>query len=482
MRSKKITALFTSVIIIISVFFTNALSFAAGAAFTPDIDLYSTGYYMVNLDLGTVIAKKNENERCYPASITKLMTAIVCMENCSNLDRLVEIGYDATDEFWTHGPNYEGAGHSGAKVGQSNFTMRDALYSLLIKSACDSGNIIAVNIAGSIEAYTDMMNKKAAEIGCKGTHFCNTHGLWDENNYSTPYDLYLIARYAYDHLPELIEISNMYDYAMPANSDYPSGYSVYNVNSLINNVSENPYYYEYASGIKTGSMNEYYTKDSEGNWTVKHEGFANIVSTAMQKGFHYMLVTVGAPYHDAEGNKLNGHFKDSIAMYKWAFRTFGIVEVMNENTVISHVKVDMGENSDVVILKPASSFSTLLPTDLDPKIIRQEINVTAETNDNGAVVAPIEKGEVLGSLELFLDGEVIWTTNLIASQAIELSQFEYTMRMINSIFDKSWFKLCVVALIVLIVADVILNGIQKSRIAKMEARQKRRANLNSRKW
>ena len=101
-------------------------------------------------------------------------------------------------------------------------------------------------------------------------------------------------------------------------------------------------------------------------------------------------------------------------------------------------------------------------------------------NDNKAVVAPIEKGQVMGTLELVMDGEVIATRNLVASQDIALSQFEYTMRMINSIFEKGWFKLCIGALAVLIIADMILNGIQKSRIAKLEARQKRRANVNSR--
>jgi len=168
-------------------------------------------------------------------------------------------------------------------------------------------------------------------------------------------------------------------------------------------------------------------------------------------------------------------------MYKWAFRTFDIVEVLNEHTVISQVKVDMGENADTVALKSSAAFSTLLPTNLDTSIIDQKITITAEMNDNNKAVAPIEKGQVMGTLELILDGEVIATRNLIASQGIALSQFEYTMRMINSIFDKDWFKLCIGALAVLIIADVVLNGIQKSRIAKLEARQKRRNNV-SRKW
>ena len=112
---------------------------------------------------------------------------------------------------------------------------------------------------------------------------------------------------------------------------------------------------------------------------------------------------------------------------------------------------------------------------------RIQITITAEKNNNDAVVAPIQKGQVMGTLELKLDGETLWTTNLVASQNIELSQFEYTMRMINSIFDKWWFRLCVLGLALLIIADVVLNAVQKARIAKLEARRTRKANIRA-KW
>lgn len=476
MRNIKITALLTAFLFTFAVFFTDIADINAEAAFTPDVEINSTGYYMVNLDLDTVIAAKNEHQRCYPASITKIMTAIVALENCSNLEREVSITYEATNEFWEGDPNYEGAGTAGFAVGQSGLTMRDCLYGLIVKSGCEAGNIIGVNIAGDLPTFIELMNKKAKELGMNGTHFSNTHGLWHPDNYSTPYDLYLMCRYAYEKHPELIDIANTQEYVLPANKYNPDPYTIVNVNSIIRNVDENIYYYEYAKNIKTGSIDKYW--DSEGN---EYPGFMNMATMATQNGFNYILVTTGAPYYDAEGVKTNGHFLDHIAMYKWAFRTFDIVEVINEHTVISNVKVDMGEEADVAVLKPSSSFSTLLPTNLDTSIIQQKITITADMNDNGAVVAPVEKGQVMGTLELILDGEVIATRNLITSQSISLSQFEYTMRMINSIFEKDWFKLCIVSLAVLIITDLILNGIRKSRIAKLEARQKRKNNV-SKKW
>ncbi len=478
MRNIKISAVLTALLLTIAVLFTDCGflgNVRASAAFEPDVNTYSEAYYMVNVDLDTVIAAKNENERCYPASVTKIMTAIVALENCSDLSTPVKITYDCTNEFWEGDPNLEGPALAGFAVGQTNLTMEDCLYALLVASACEAANIIAYNIGGgSIPTFIDMMNKKAEEIGCTGTHFTNPHGLWQKDHYSTTYDLYLIARYAYDKLPQLIDIANTTEYTFPTNQYNPFPYTKVNFNSLIRNVSDNPYYYEYAKGIKTGSINVYWDENGE-----EHPGFMNMASTASMNGFTYLLVTTGAPYYESDGaTHTNGHFKDHIAMYKWVFRTFDIMEVLNENAAIASIRVDMGENADTAILKPSSSFSTLLPTNLKPEDIKQVPTITAEKNDNGAIVAPIEKGQVLGTLELWLNGELLATRNLIASQSIALSQFEYTMRMINSIFDKGWFKLCIGALAALIVADVILNSIQKSRIAKMEARQKRRNSIS----
>ncbi|MBQ8613017.1 MAG: D-alanyl-D-alanine carboxypeptidase [Ruminiclostridium sp.] len=476
MRNIKITAVLTAFLFTFAVFFTDMGAINAEAAFTPDVDIQSSGYYMVNLDLDTVIAAKNEHDRCYPASVTKVMTAIVALENCSNLEREVAVTYAATNEFWEDNPNYTGAGTCGLDVGQTGLTMRDCLYGMLVQSGCEAANVIGINIAGDLPTFIDLMNKKAQELGMTNTHFSNTHGLWHAENYSTPYDLYLMCRYAYEKHPTLIEISNTQEYTLPANTYNPNPYTIINTNALIRNIDENVYYYEYAKNIKTGSIDVYW--DAAGN---EHPGMMNMASMATQNGFNYLLVTTGAPYYDAEGVKTNAHFTDHIAMYKWAFRTFDIMEVLNEHMVITNLKVDMGEEADTVILKSSSAFSTLLPRNLDTNVIEQRITITADMNDNKAVVAPIEKGQVMGTLDLVMDGEVIATRNLIASQSISLSQFEYTMRMINSIFEKDWFRLCIASLAVLIIADLILNGVRKSRIAKMEARQKRRNNV-SKKW
>lgn len=186
--------------------FAFIIQFSTGltvsADFVPVVDkIYSEGVYMVNLDTDVVIYAKNENKRFYPASITKIMTAIVVLENCPDLDSSVRVGYDSTNEFWEGDPNKAGASNAAFEAGQNNLTYRDCLYALMLVSACEAANILALNLCGSIENFTVLMNATAKRLGCTGTHFSNTHGLWEAENYSTPYDMYLISRYAYDRVP-----------------------------------------------------------------------------------------------------------------------------------------------------------------------------------------------------------------------------------------------------------------------------------------
>ena len=129
------------------------------------------------------------------------MTALVALENIKDFNAKVVVNSTATDEFWSGNPNYEGPSTADIRSGQENVTYWDCLYALMVCSACEAGNILAVNIAGSIPDFVAMMNAKAAEIGCTGTHFANTHGLYSEDNYTTARDLYLITRYAMDNYP-----------------------------------------------------------------------------------------------------------------------------------------------------------------------------------------------------------------------------------------------------------------------------------------
>lgn len=442
----------------------NIADFSAVSAFEPDVKVHSDGVFMVNLDTDIVVYQKNATKKLYPASTTKIMTCIIAMELIDDWNEFVKITYDATNEFWEGDPNKEGPSNAALEAGQDNITYKDCIYGLMVSSACEAANILAINTCGNIENFVAKMNEKAAQLGCVNTHFGNTHGLWQEDNYSCAYDMYLIAKYAYDTIPNLLEICDTYQYEFPPNEFNPDGYIKTATNALIINSAENPFYYEYAHGIKTGSIDYYW--DEEGN---VHEGGRCLVSMAKKGGYTYMISSLQAPYFDENGEKYNYSALDHVNLYDWAFSTFNYETVISENDVVAEMKVVQGEGKDHVSLRPAASFATLLPDYLNKSAIQRILNV------DSSVVAPVEEGQVLGSLELRLDGETMAKLDLVATEAISRSQIEYIKEQVGNVTGTAWFKILLVLLIVLIIVLIVLLHIRKRR-RQAQARKRARKN------
>ncbi len=442
----------------------------AEAAFLPDVEkVYSEGAYMVNLETGVVVYSKNENQRFYPASTTKIMTAIVVLENCPNLEAEVRIGSDAFNEFWTGDKNKEGASNAALEAGQTGITYLDCLYALMIASACEAANIMALNLCGNIEDFTALMNKKAKEIGCKDTHFSNAHGLWEAENYSTPYDMYLIARYGYDRVPKFMEICDTASYMFPANDHNPDGYIKYNINPLISQSSD--FYLDYVHGIKTGSIDYYYDKDG-----VQHDGGRCLVSSAQKNGFTYILVTMQAPYFSPEGERINYAAMDHHDLYEWAYKNFVYYTAVEENEICTEIDIEQGEE-DRLQLIAKNKFTTIVPKDLadgDNSPIQRKASLSYDS-----VVAPVAKNEVLGKLDIIYQGEQVAMIELVAAKSIARSQVAFLADRAKSLTDTSWFIPLLILLGVCIVVLMVLLSIRRRRLIQEAMRRERRRRRNS---
>ena len=241
---------------------------------------------------GTVLFSKNGDKQFYPASITKLMTALLVAENC-NLDDKVTFSATATT-------NLEAGAVSINMTAGDVMTVRQCLYALLLKSANEVGNALAEHVAGSNAKFAEMMNAKAAALGCTNTHFSNPHGLHDDNHYTTAEDLYKITQYAMS-LPYFMDIVTQTEYTLPPTNLYTGERTIYTTNKMMD--KNEPVYYEpYIEGIKTGSHDE--------------AGYC-LVTTAQKNGQRYMIVALGAPIGDVHGEML-----DTKNLYDWAFQGF----------------------------------------------------------------------------------------------------------------------------------------------------------------
>lgn len=210
--------------------------------FADEPMLYSPSAILIDSNTGTILYEKNANAMMYPASTTKVLTAIIALENCSLDEKTIASEHAITSIK---------SGYTNAKiqVGEE-LTIEDLLYALMLKSANEAANVIAEHIGGTIENFANMMNAKAIELGCTSTHFVNANGVHDENHYTTAADLAKITRYCMQN-KLFRHIASTEEYTLPATPQYPMGDRVLkNTNSLMNR--ESPYYYPYVIGGKTG--------------------------------------------------------------------------------------------------------------------------------------------------------------------------------------------------------------------------------------
>lgn len=396
---------------------------------TDDADIY----YLISMDDDTVIAEKNADKKTAPASITKIVTAILTIENCSDLEQVVTVPSHCIRLL--DGTNSSTAGI----LVDEELTVRQLLYCLLVYSANDAANILADFIGeGDIDAFVEMMNSFVSELGCKNTHFANAHGLDDPNHYSTARDLALIYQYCLKN-SLFAEIAGTFTYDVPPTNKY--GYTRYlrNTNNLLNpGIAD--YYYEYAQNGKTG------TTDDAGRC---------LISTAAKDGYRYLCVVLNGKFYDfdQDGVDENMAFILSKKLYAWAFENVRLREVANPNVYVCEVPVRLSKEYDYVSLVPSKSVSALVPVNVGAESVYIEPykELTATMAD-----APVKKGDILGKAAVRYAGETIAEVDLAAAFDVNRSTVKYIADILLQTARSSAFRLIVIIVFVVLLPVFIL--------------------------
>ena len=310
--------------------------------------------------------------------------------------------------------------------------MEQLLYCLLLPSANEAGNILAVAVDGSIEAFVEHMNTRAKELGCKGTHFVNPHGLHDPDHYTTAYDISLYMTEALKH--ELFRtIIHTATYVLPATA-HMGEQTFYNTNALISNFHYSGYVYDKCIGGKTG------TTDEAGRCLV----------AAAESGDTLLIsVILGSGVVDPNGAKRQGQFTESTKLLKWGFDNFRRVTISQGNDPVDKVAVTLSRQADEVMVKPEGEVVRTLPKDLDPSLIETTIHLNSDT-----VEAPVEEGQVLGTMTLSYEGTDYGSLDLVAVTSVERSELLYKKAQVAAFFQN--FGVRVIAVIVLILVIAVL--------------------------
>lgn len=288
------------------------------------MQIYSESAILMEQKTGKILYEKDSYARKYPASTTKILTGIIALEKC-NLDEKAMASDKAV--------NIIKSGYSTANIQVGEvFTIGELLDVMLIHSANEAANIIAEHISGSIEAFSNVMNTKAKEIGCLDSNFVNPNGMHDDNHYSTAYDLAVITRYCMKN-EKFREIITKMECSLPQTELWQEPRIYKNTNSLL--IPDNRYYYPYCVGGKTG-----FTTPAKNCLT----------SSSNKDGFETISVVLHA---EATEDGLSARYTDTIKLFEYGYNNYNLNDILEEYDMIEYNEIPK-EKDDTV----AGIFST----------------------------------------------------------------------------------------------------------------------------
>ncbi len=437
----------------------SAMLMPGSAAALSDPTTNAKAIVLVDTTTGSILFSKNADEKVYPASTTKIMTALLAVEAIENGKAALTDSVTAGSDIMT-GLSEDGS-TAGIVPGET-MTLESLLYCTLLSSANEACNIIAEYIGGDIKTFVGMMNAKAKELGCTGTNFTNTHGLPDNNHYTTASDLAKIALEAYTH-PLFMEICNTVTKTVPATNISPER-TLGNTNGLINNDSElyPGYYYEYAKGMKTGHT--------------EAAGYC-LVSSATKDNVSLLCVVMDAIAVKKVEKVEYTNFTDSVAVYNWAFQNFSYRNILDTTDMVKDVSVKLGKDADYVTVRPESAIKALMPNDEDISSFEQQVTIYSEQKGE-ALTAPIEAGAVLGEVSISRDGVVYGTSKLVACSSVDVSYSQLIKTKIGKTLKNPAVIIFLLVVLGLLGTYIFLvvryRRSKKKYLREMEARRKAR--------
>lgn len=440
---KKLFASFMCTVVIALTAFCVPFN-AQAAEYTPNVKIYADAYMLISLDDDShpVVAQKNADKRKYPASLTKIVTAMVTINKVKDLSQKTVASKTAIEAIYG-----TGAQVAGLKIGQS-YTIEELLYLTMVHSACDACEVLAEFVSGSIPAFVDEMNSWVQSLGCKDTHFVNPDGLHDPEHYTTASDMAKIT---------LEAMKNDVFNKISSTQQYKFGkLNLIHTNYMLDKFHIT-YYYQYAQGIKTGSTEE--------------AGYC-VITKASKGGYNYLAIVMDSPIEVLDGIKTKCSFIDAASLFDWAFDSLKYSTVVRKNDIAYELPVNNGKDADTVQLVVKDDVTTLVPSTLDPSnVIIQPIDAPE------SLEAPVTKGDFICKADVIFAGKTIITVDLVAAKTVELSTFLKILNALKKFFTNKFVIsfLCLIILFAIAYVVVFVRRIQrdKARIAKRRREQEK---------
>lgn len=413
-----------------------------GKVYGPEGEITAQAVILIDAKTGIVLFEKNPDRRMYPASTTKIMTAMVALEAVEkgevSLDQEFELSQEAFNTLALDGSSIY------LKVGEK-MTLDNLLKGLLIASGNDTAVTIAEGIAGSIDGFVERMNKKASDLGLQNTHFVNPHGLHDENHYTTARELSIITKKAMENetFRSIVECAHIY---LDPTEMTEQRYFI-NTNNLVSRYRYPQYYYEYATGVKTGFTSE---------------AGACLVSSAEKDGRSVISVVMNAQDSSYSHN-------ESRAILDYGLNNFAPRKLAKIHDLFGEVKVEQAaDDMDHIILSAKNNLEVLFPIDGNIEDVEQIVEIPDE------VTAPVYAGQVVGKVSFVYKGQKLGEVELVSRDNVDRS----ALGPVESFFEWIWsftaVRVIIWILVIALVGFLTILGVGFARALKKSKRKNRR--------
>lgn len=393
---------------------------------------------LVNADTGDVLYGKNENARMFPASTTKIMVALLALEYLE-LDETVT----ATNSAISLLP----PGHTNIGIlNGEQLTVRQLLYALMLPSAGDAANVLGERISGSVDQFIKLMNAKAISLGMTNTNYMNASGAHDDLHYTTAADMAILTCEVMKN-EVFREIVKTDVYIIPPTEKYTEERRMLNTNHLVSKKKSSKYYYPYATGVKTGFTNP---------------AKRCLVSAATKSGMNLISVVLGADVVDMQMMD----FVDSKNLFEYGFKKYKSANVVSEGGIVAKAPIKSAKGEKRVLLEADGSLSKLIGA-------KETLGTVTHTDTiEKNIKAPVERGQVLGKAEFFVDGVSVGTVNLVATKDYAFDPVKNVLNVVGSIFTSPWLYLpFILFFVVLVIIRQYNYTIRRKKRAAARKRQ-----------
>ena len=399
---------------------------------------------LIDMDTEQVLYEQAADEQRYPASITKIMTALLTLEAVGrgelDLNDVITMDDAALADLTPDSST------AGLQAGEE-ITVRNLLYCLLLASANEAANALAIAVAGDIPTFVEQMNQRAQELGMSGTHFVNPHGLHSDDHYTTARDIFKMAKQAMTHAT-FREIVSTGTYTVPA-TNLSGERTLYNTNALLTSALHPGYTYSGTIGIKTGSTGQ--------------AGYCLTAAVEM-KGHTLISVVLGAENPtDSQGNVQRMQFSESVRLLDWASDNFSAATLLDAETYLQEIPVRFSAATSHVVLRPAQSVRALIPGTYDDTRLELRLRLNSEVAS-----APISAGDILGTVTVIYAGQEYGTIDMVAVSDVSFSPFMAFVTSVNTVLGNIFVRL-------LLLAALVLLGIGFLRRYRERTKEERKA-------